>query len=108
MPGPLLTDGGAAGDLRHGGRVRHPAHRRAQRPYHVPGHPLPGPDGGYPTHRPILAEPAGAAGRRLHRLSGLSPTGGGCVPGAGGAGGAGYPTLRGPGYGRWGSALHGL
>lgn len=23
-------------------------------------------------------------------------------------GGAGYPTLRGPGYGRWGSALHGL
>ena len=25
-----------------------------------------------------------------------------------GAGGAGYPTLRGPGYGRWGSALHGL
>ena len=38
----------------------------------------------------------------------VSPTGGGCLPGVGGAGGAGYPTLRGPGHGRWGSALHGL
>ena len=68
---PLLADGGTAGDLRHGGGVRHRTHGGAQHPHHVPRLHQPGPVGPAAAHRPPLEKPERDPGRHLHRLSGL-------------------------------------
>ena len=60
LSGAVLADGGAAGDLRHGGGVRHRAHGGAQCAHGVSGLCQPGSQRPAAGHRRSLAVPAGA------------------------------------------------